>query len=178
MSSPSQKSSSDGPDDGVLLKDSPLIRQARREFEEIKVRLTDPAASKNPRLLREMGREYARLEKLVSLHEVYLRVSDELEENRLILEKGDEDEEFLLLVKEEVDRLGVDIRPRTTALEAKEEGDEYRLKHVTMVHMNGSQANGSLPLMELIPALRKVWGLIKIESCSLKPGSYTMCMPT
>jgi peptide chain release factor 1 len=85
--------------------DSSRIRQDRDKLENLKARLASPAAGENKGHFRELAKEYARLEKLVSLHDEYLKISREIAENRALLEKEGEDEEFLELVRNELAQL-------------------------------------------------------------------------
>ena len=88
----------------LFQEDSERIRQVRDRLEKLKSELAGPAPGKNSRRYRELSKEYARLQKLISLHERLLKVRRELDENRVLAEEEGEGE-FLELVRAEMEKL-------------------------------------------------------------------------
>ena len=74
-------------------------------YEALNVRLTEPEVSSDPRLLKEFGREHARLQPVVGLAGTLADAVRELEGARELAEAGAEEEELRALAKEESERL-------------------------------------------------------------------------
>jgi len=85
-------------------QDPGRFEKERSRLEELRRELSDPETGKKPARLRELSREYSRLEKLVSIHDSLLKVRRELDENKILAEEEGE-EEFLELVRAEIDKL-------------------------------------------------------------------------
>ncbi len=104
MTPESAKNSTSGEGRGLPGADSPRIYRAARRLAEIREILAAANSSRNPALLRDLGRESARLERLLKTHADYLKTLAEIRQNRLLLDSG-EDEDFLELVRAELERL-------------------------------------------------------------------------
>lgn len=74
-------------------------------YEALNVRLTEPEVSSDPRLLKEFGREHARLQPVVGLASTLADAVRELEGAWELAEAGAEEEELRALAKEESERL-------------------------------------------------------------------------
>ena len=105
MSPPSEQSSFPPDDREFPARFSPRLESARTELGRIQDLLADPETGKNPRRYRQLGRDYARLEKVVSLHDRYLAILSEIEDNRQMLPGDEEDPEFAELVRLELEKL-------------------------------------------------------------------------
>lgn len=96
-----------GADDRDSLNEySDQIQRATEELNRLKTLLSSPRAGKDQHRYRQLSREYARLEKLVSHYDRYLKVIEELEKNRRLLTGEEQDPEFLQLVGAEIEKLG------------------------------------------------------------------------
>ncbi len=84
---------------------STRVQKARLELEELKKELADPAAARNSRRFRELGRKYSRLEKLVSWGKRFDEIASQIREDQNILEGGEEDEGFLDLARSDLEKL-------------------------------------------------------------------------
>jgi len=90
------------------LLDSPRLIRARQRLEEVRNLLANPATARNPQLLRDLGRESSRLERLLCVSREYAAARAALAENKALLEGDEEEEEeFLELVRAEVETLSV-----------------------------------------------------------------------
>ncbi len=70
-------------------------------YEALNVRLTEPEVSSDPKLLKEFGREHARLQPVVRLASMLADAVRELEGARELAEAGAEEEELRALAREE-----------------------------------------------------------------------------
>ncbi len=89
----------------VLSEYSAQVEKAAEELARLKTLLSDPGAGKNQKRYRQLGREYARLEKLVGYYDRSSKIEEELAKNRQMLSEGEEDPEFLELVRAEIEKL-------------------------------------------------------------------------
>jgi peptide chain release factor 1 len=89
------------------------LRQALARAEEVARGLADPETARNPAKLRELGREYARLEAIRQVHDRLTRVQKELAEAREVVQ--DRDPELAQLARVDVERL----RPDAERLERR-----------------------------------------------------------
>ena len=81
------------------------LEEAAARFEALNLRLTEPGVSADPALLRELGREHARLLPVVRAARSLAGAVRELEGARELAEAGAEDDELRTLAKEEAARL-------------------------------------------------------------------------
>jgi peptide chain release factor 1 len=81
----------------------PFIQKFERRFAEVESSLNDPKVFENAQRAQELGREYARLKDLTTQGAGYLKVLNDLEENRRLLQA--EDGELAAMAQEEVARL-------------------------------------------------------------------------
>jgi peptide chain release factor 1 len=89
------------------------LRQALARAEEVARGLADPETARNPAKLRELGREYARLEAIRQAHDRLTRLQKELAEAREVVQ--DRDPELAQLARADVERL----RPDAERLERR-----------------------------------------------------------
>ena len=82
------------------------LEEAGARFEALNLRLTEPGVSADPALLRELGREHARLLPVVRVARSLASAVRELEGARELAEAGAEDDELRTLAREEAERLG------------------------------------------------------------------------
>ena len=85
----------------------PHIKKFALRMEEVEVELGDPKVFENNRRAQELGREYARLKKLVGLGGRLVKAQDELKENRALIEG--EDEEMAEMAAEEIASLEEEV---------------------------------------------------------------------
>jgi peptide chain release factor 1 len=83
----------------------PHIEKFSRRFAEVEAALSDPKVFDNGPRAQELSREYARLKELVNSGGAYLKIVDDLEENRRLLAAEPDDSELGHLAREEVSRL-------------------------------------------------------------------------
>ncbi len=90
------------------------LRQALARAEEVAQQLADPDTARNPAKLKQLGREYARLDALRQTHQKLERLEAELAQAREVL--ADKDPEMSQLgrsdverLRPEIDRLGVQL---------------------------------------------------------------------
>jgi peptide chain release factor 1 len=83
----------------------PHIDKFARRFAEVEAALSEPKAFDNPQRAQELSKEYARLKDLVAAGQAYLKSSQDLKENRTLLETEPSDSEMAQMAKEEVARL-------------------------------------------------------------------------
>ncbi len=83
----------------------PHIERLRKRFAEIEAALSDPSAFDNKQRAQELAREYARLKELIAQGSAYLKVLNELDENRALLQSEPSDSDLGKMAQEEVQRL-------------------------------------------------------------------------
>jgi peptide chain release factor 1 len=83
----------------------PQIDKFSRRFAEIESALSDPKAFDNPQRAQDLAREYSRLKELVAQGQAYLRTTEDLEQNRMLLQTEPEDSELSQMAKDEIARL-------------------------------------------------------------------------
>ena len=81
------------------------LEEAAARFEALNLRLTEPGVSADPALLRELGREHARLLPVVRAARSLAGAVRELEGARELAGPGAEDDELRTLAREEAERL-------------------------------------------------------------------------
>ena len=81
------------------------LEEAVSRVEALNLRLTEPGVSADPALLRELGREHARLGPVVRVARLLSGAVHELEGARELAEAGAEDDELRTLAREETERL-------------------------------------------------------------------------
>ncbi|MEA1928170.1 MAG: peptide chain release factor 1 [Candidatus Auribacterota bacterium] len=170
-------SSPDNSHKGQSLSDrfSSRIESSRRELKDIETSLADPETAKNHRRFTQLGRDYSRLDKMVSLYDRYLAIQSELEDNRQML-TGDEDPEFLELVRAEIERLekeeikvGGDLEE---ALLPRDERDEKNIIIEIRAGTGGEEAAlFALDLFRMYGKYAENNGL-KIESLDTNPAAH------
>jgi peptide chain release factor 1 len=92
----------------------PHIERFRRRFAEVESALNDPRVFENNQRAQELSREYSRLKELTSSGEAYLKVLQDTEENRQLLQSSDP--ELAELAREELVRLQEVEKNLTAAL--------------------------------------------------------------
>jgi len=92
------------------------LRQALARAEEVAQQLADPETARNPGMLKQLGREYARLDALRQTHQKLERLEAELAQAREV--QGDKDPEMSQLGRSDVERLRPEIERLATQLEA------------------------------------------------------------
>jgi len=102
---PAEPSSSPFDDRSFRERFGEPLEAAARELKEIESLLADPGTAKNPRRFSRLGREYSRLDKLVSLYRRYQSLGEQIRENREIAGSGNEDPEIRDLARSEIDSL-------------------------------------------------------------------------
>lgn len=149
---------------------------AREELERIQTLLADPATTKNHRRYSQLGRDYARLDKLVSLYDRYLVIQSELEDNRQLLENGDDDPEFKELIRSEIEKLKeemIELRRRLEeALIPPDERDEKN--NIIEIRAGTGGEEAALFVLDLFRMYSKYAenkGL-KIESLNTNPAAH------
>jgi len=83
----------------------PHIERFSRRFAEVEAALSDSKLFDNPQRAQELTREYARLKELVADGEAYVRVLDDLAQNRALLDSEPADSELAQMAREEIARL-------------------------------------------------------------------------
>src|SRR5215471_2847702 len=83
----------------------PHIDKFARRFAEVEAALSDPKAFDNPQRAQELSKEYARLKDLVAVGQSYLKSSQDLADNRALLQAEPADSELAQLAKDELVRL-------------------------------------------------------------------------
>jgi peptide chain release factor 1 len=83
----------------------PHIHKFHSRFAEIEAALSDPKAFDNPQKAQELSREYSRLKELVASGQAYMKVYEELKENRQLLASETPGSELEVMAQEEVARL-------------------------------------------------------------------------
>src|SRR5690349_19933762 len=87
----------------------PHIEKFARRFAEVEAALSDPKAFDNPQRAQELSKEYARLKDLVAAGQAYRKSSQDLAENRALLQAEPADSELAQLAKEDVARLEIEV---------------------------------------------------------------------
>ena len=93
----------------------PHIERFKRRFAEVESALNDPRVFENNQRAQELSREYSRLKELTASGDAYLKVLQDLEENRKLLESNDAEladmaKEELTRLQEEEKRLGAELQ--------------------------------------------------------------------
>ena len=91
----------------------PRLRQALARAEEVARQLADPDTARNPAKLKQLGREYSRLDAISQAHQKIERLGTELAQAREVL--ADKDPEMSQLARTDVERL----RPELERLESQ-----------------------------------------------------------
>jgi peptide chain release factor 1 len=91
------------------------LRQALARAEEVARQLADPETARNPATLKQLGREYARLDALRQTHQKIERLESELSQAREVL--ADNDPEMSQLGRSDVERLRPEIERLGVQLE-------------------------------------------------------------
>ncbi len=81
------------------------LEGVRQKHTEITERLSDPAVISDQDAYRRLSREHAELSPIVDAYGAYLKVSNELEDQKRILEDPDEDPEIKAMAREETPAL-------------------------------------------------------------------------
>jgi len=89
------------------------LRQALARAEEVARQLADPETARNPAKLKQLGREYSRLDAISQAHQKIERLGTELAQAREVL--ADKDPEMSQLARTDVERL----RPELERLESQ-----------------------------------------------------------
>lgn len=96
----------------------PFVDRFRSRFAEVESQLSQPDAFSNAVRGQELTREHSRLRDLVAAGDRYVRVVEELGENRRLVESEPADSELGRMAQEEVERLGRELAELTTRLQA------------------------------------------------------------
>jgi peptide chain release factor 1 len=91
----------------------PRLRQALARAEEVARQLADPDTARNQALLKQLGREHARLDAVRQTHQKLERLEGELAQAREVL--ADKDPEMAQLARSDVER----VRPEIERLEGE-----------------------------------------------------------
>lgn len=83
----------------------PHIEKFTRRFAEVETQLSDPRVFDNNLKAQELSREYSRLKELVGSGSAYLKIVNDLAENRDLLRAEPPDSELALMAQEEITRL-------------------------------------------------------------------------
>src|SRR6266581_6583821 len=83
----------------------PYIERFKRRLGEVETALSDPKVFDNKQRFQELSREYSRLKDLVATGSDYLKIADDLEANRALLQSEAPDSEMAQMAREEVARL-------------------------------------------------------------------------
>jgi len=149
---------------------------AREERERIQVLLSDPATAKNHRRFSQLGRDYSRLDKLLSIYDRYLAIQAELEDNRQMLDGGEEDPEFQELIRSEIEKLEeVMLEVQANLEEALIPPDERDEKNIIIEIRAGTGGEEAalfvLDLFRMYSRYAENKGL-KIESMNTNPAAH------
>ncbi len=82
-----------------------LLQHSAVELEKTERLLSDPETARNPSRFRRLGQEYARLEKLVTIHRRCETLRGQIAENRQLAEAEGDDPELRELARSEIDTL-------------------------------------------------------------------------
>src|SRR6266581_1507367 len=83
----------------------PYIERFKRRLGEVETALSDPKVFDNKQRFQELSREYSRLKDLVATGSDYLKIADDLQANRALLQSEAPDSEMAQMAREEVARL-------------------------------------------------------------------------
>jgi peptide chain release factor 1 len=92
------------------------LRQALARAEEVARELADPETARNPAKLKQLGREYSRLDAIRQTHQKIERLETELAQAREVL--ADKDPEMSQLARTDVERLRPELERLETQLAA------------------------------------------------------------
>jgi peptide chain release factor 1 len=81
------------------------VNEARRRYEDVSVQLSDPSLHADPRRMRELSREHARLSEIVATAALVERAESELAGAREMLGDSGGDPEMATLARDEAERL-------------------------------------------------------------------------
>jgi peptide chain release factor 1 len=150
------------------------LNEVEARFEILNARLADPETSKNPRLLRDLGREHRELGKVVEAFRALKKVEVSISGNREIIAAGG-DAELVAMAQEELAELN---RQREEMLEAlkvlllpKDPNDDRNVLLEIRSGTGGDEAclfAGDLFRMYTRYADAKGW---KVELLSVSPGA-------
>ncbi len=82
-----------------------LLESSARDLKEIEGLLADPQTAKNQRRFSRLGREYSRLDKLLSLYRRYQSLGEQIRENRELAAAEGEDPEIREMARSELGEL-------------------------------------------------------------------------
>ncbi len=130
----------------------PRLRQALARAEEVARQLADPDTARNPAKLKQLGREYARLDAVRQTYQKLERLEGELAQAREVL--ADKDPEMAQLARADVERVRPEIERRFC---------ERRGWKVEVLELSEGTLGG---IKEAIFAVRgpKVYGTLRYES--------------
>ena len=80
----------------------PHIEKFKRRLAEVETALSDPKVFDNKQRFQELSREYSRLKDLVATGSDYLKIIDDLQANRALLQSEPPDSEMAQMAREEV----------------------------------------------------------------------------
>ncbi|MDB6034346.1 MAG: peptide chain release factor 1 [Verrucomicrobiales bacterium] len=86
---------------------SPHIERFSRRLAEVEAALSDPKVFENKPRAQELSKEYSRLKELVGNGRTYLKILNDLKENRALLD-SESDTELVAMARDEVQRLEKD----------------------------------------------------------------------
>jgi peptide chain release factor 1 len=86
---------------------SPHIERFSRRLAEVEAALSDPKVFENKTRAQELSKEYSRLKELVGNGRTYLKILNDLKENRALLD-SESDTELVAMARDEVQRLEKD----------------------------------------------------------------------
>ena len=95
----------------------PHIDRFSRRYAEVEAALSDPKAFENKQRAQDLSREYARLKELISQGQAYLKVLNEIQENRALLNSSGTDPDLAALAQEEVPRLEAEEKRLATEVQ-------------------------------------------------------------
>ena len=81
------------------------VKEKVRRHAEVEKLLHDPAVTKDPARLRDLGKELSSLEKIVSLYNEYLRNEEHLDQVRKMLSEKNQAPDLLEMARQELARL-------------------------------------------------------------------------
>ncbi len=102
---PPEESSSPFDDRHFRERFGELLESSAVELKKIEALLADPETAKNPRRFSRLGKEYSRLDKLVSLYRRYQAAGEEIAQSREMAEAEGEDPELRELARAEIEKL-------------------------------------------------------------------------
>jgi len=163
------------------IKESPdkffaRLEAAREELKNLESLLADPETARNPRRFGQLGRDYSRLDKVVSLYDRYLVIQSELGDNQRMLDSGEEDPEFQELIHAEIEKLSGELEDVQHNLEEAlippDERDESDIIIEIRAGTGGEEAAlFALDLFRMYSKYAENKGL-KIESLNTNPAAH------